>query len=124
LHFSGQNHLPNRRDHDPQWTTAQLQLRLLIRQENDRCIEQVGIFYDLYTAITASHENKIFKRGYADQHGVKYTAVIPTNVFGANDNYNIEDGHVLPGLIHKVFLAKRKLLILINFINGSQKYKS
>lgn len=49
----------------------------------------------------------VLNKGYYDQHGVKYTAVVPTNVFGPNDNYNIEDGHVLPGLIHKVYLAKQ-----------------
>ncbi|NXX99162.1 FCL synthase, partial [Centropus bengalensis] len=46
-------------------------------------------------------------RGYFEQHGCRFTAVIPTNVFGPHDNFNIEDGHVLPGLIHKVYLAKR-----------------
>ena len=51
------------------------------------------------------------KRGYYDQHGLKYTSVIPTNVFGPNDNFNIEDGHVLPGIIHKVYQAKSMLLV-------------
>ncbi|KAM6125992.1 GDP-L-fucose synthase isoform 1-T1 [Pterocles gutturalis] len=46
-------------------------------------------------------------RGYFEQHGCRFTAVIPTNVFGPYDNFNIEDGHVLPGLIHKVYLAKQ-----------------
>lgn len=45
-------------------------------------------------------------RAYFQQHGCTFTAVIPTNVFGPYDNFNIEDGHVLPGLIHKVHLAK------------------
>ncbi|KAI5929527.1 GDP-L-fucose synthase [Manis javanica] len=45
-------------------------------------------------------------RAYFQQHGCAFTAVIPTNVFGPHDNFNIEDGHVLPGLIHKVHLAK------------------
>lgn len=48
-------------------------------------------------------------RAYFQQHGCTYTAVIPTNVFGPHDNFNIEDGHVLPGLIHKVHLAKSEL---------------
>lgn len=48
----------------------------------------------------------VLNRGYADQHGIKYTSVIPTNVFGPHDNFNIDDGHVLPGLIHKVYKAK------------------
>ncbi|XP_078009939.1 GDP-L-fucose synthase isoform X3 [Phascolarctos cinereus] len=46
-------------------------------------------------------------RAYFQQYGCTFTAVIPTNVFGPHDNFNIEDGHVLPGLIHKVYLAKR-----------------
>ncbi|XP_001518831.3 GDP-L-fucose synthase [Ornithorhynchus anatinus] len=46
-------------------------------------------------------------RGYFQQHGCRFTAVIPTNVFGPHDNFNIEDGHVLPGLIHKTYLAQR-----------------
>uniref|UniRef100_A0A8B9D0Q1 GDP-L-fucose synthase n=1 Tax=Anser brachyrhynchus TaxID=132585 RepID=A0A8B9D0Q1_9AVES len=46
-------------------------------------------------------------RGYFEQHGCRFTAVIPTNIFGPHDNFNIEDGHVLPGLIHKVYLAKQ-----------------
>nr|XP_036879107.1 GDP-L-fucose synthase isoform X2 [Manis javanica] len=45
-------------------------------------------------------------QAYFQQHGCAFTAVIPTNVFGPHDNFNIEDGHVLPGLIHKVHLAK------------------
>ncbi|CAJ0960186.1 unnamed protein product [Ranitomeya imitator] len=50
-------------------------------------------------------------RAYHQQHGCKFTAVIPTNVFGPYDNFNIEDGHVLPGLIHKVYQAKREHLL-------------
>ncbi|NP_001070752.2 tissue specific transplantation antigen P35B, like 2 [Danio rerio] len=42
------------------------------------------------------------------QYGRRYTAGILTNVFGAHDNFNIEDGHVLPGLIHKTYLAKKE----------------
>uniref|UniRef100_A0A8C1QU56 GDP-L-fucose synthase n=1 Tax=Cyprinus carpio TaxID=7962 RepID=A0A8C1QU56_CYPCA len=44
-------------------------------------------------------------RALFQQYGRRYTAVIPTNVFGPHDNYNIEDGHVLPGLIHKTYLV-------------------
>lgn len=47
-------------------------------------------------------------RGYFQQYGRRYTAVIPTNVFGPHDNFNIEDGHVLPGLIHKAYIAQKE----------------
>lgn len=43
---------------------------------------------------------------YNDQFGSNFTSVIPTNIFGPYDNYSIEDGHVLPGLCHKAYLAK------------------
>ena len=46
-------------------------------------------------------------RGYHQQHGCQFTSVIPTNVFGPSDNFNIQDGHVLPGLIQKIYNAKR-----------------
>jgi len=46
-------------------------------------------------------------RAYQQQHGRCYTSVIPTNVFGPHDNFNLEDGHVLPGLIHKAYRAQQ-----------------
>ena len=33
--------------------------------------------------------------------------VMPTNLYGFNDNYDIENGHMLPGLIKKILLAKK-----------------
>jgi GDP-L-fucose synthase len=41
------------------------------------------------------------------QHGTKYFTVIPTNVYGPNDNFDLENGHVLPALIHRCYLAKQ-----------------
>uniref|UniRef100_A0A023GIC7 GDP-L-fucose synthase n=1 Tax=Amblyomma triste TaxID=251400 RepID=A0A023GIC7_AMBTT len=45
-------------------------------------------------------------KAYHAQHGCRYTAVIPTNVFGPHDNFNLEDGHVLAGLINRTHQAK------------------
>ncbi|XP_067951415.1 GDP-L-fucose synthase-like [Watersipora subatra] len=56
-----------------------------------------------------SHAKRLIdvqNKAYAQQHGCMYTSVIPTNVFGPHDNFNIDNGHVLPGLMHKVYLAK------------------
>lgn len=39
----------------------------------------------------------VLNRGYAQQCGCTYTSVIPCNVFGPHDNFNMEDGHVIPG---------------------------
>jgi len=44
---------------------------------------------------------------YNEQYGCQFTSIIPTNVYGPHDNFNIEDGHVIPGLIHKSYLAKK-----------------
>jgi GDP-L-fucose synthase len=46
-------------------------------------------------------------RAYNAQYGCKFTSVIPTNVYGAHDNYHLEDSHVMPGLVHKVYNAKK-----------------
>lgn len=39
--------------------------------------------------------------------GLNWISVIPTNVYGENDNFNLNDSHLIPGLIHKAYLAKR-----------------
>ena len=39
--------------------------------------------------------------------GCKFINVIPTNVYGPNDNFELENSHVVPALIHKCYLAKR-----------------
>jgi len=46
-------------------------------------------------------------RAYKEQYGLNYKTVTPTNIYGPNDNFNLETGHVLPSLIHKMYLAKR-----------------
>jgi len=46
-------------------------------------------------------------RAYNEQYGTNYVTVIPTNIYGPNDNFSIEDGHVLPSLLHKCYLAKQ-----------------
>jgi GDP-L-fucose synthase len=40
------------------------------------------------------------------QYGTDYIAVMPTNLYGPGDNYNLEKSHVLPALIRKIHLAK------------------
>lgn len=46
-------------------------------------------------------------QAYREQYGVNYFSVVPTNIYGPGDNYNLENGHVVPTLIHKFFLAKK-----------------
>lgn len=49
----------------------------------------------------------VLNRAYKDEFGLEYTSIIPTNIYGPHDNFNIEDGHVLPGLMHKCLIAQR-----------------
>ena len=43
---------------------------------------------------------------FALQYGCNYVAVMPTNLYGPNDNFHLENSHVLPAMIRKVYLAK------------------
>ena len=45
-------------------------------------------------------------RAYNEQYGTEYKSVIPTNIYGPNDNFSLQNGHVIPSLIHKCFLAR------------------
>jgi GDP-L-fucose synthase len=46
-------------------------------------------------------------RAYHQQYGLDYFSVIPTNIYGPGDNYDLQNGHVVPMLIHKFFIAQR-----------------
>jgi GDP-L-fucose synthase len=48
---------------------------------------------------------EIQMQSYREQYGVNYFSVIPCNIYGPADNYNLEDGHVLPSIVHKFYLA-------------------
>ena len=43
---------------------------------------------------------------YNLQYGTNYIAVIPTNLYGPNDNFHLENSHVLPAMMRKIYLAK------------------
>lgn len=45
-------------------------------------------------------------RAMNKQYGIKTSCLIPCNLYGKNDNYHIENGHVIPSLIHKCYMAK------------------
>jgi len=56
--------------------------------------------------------NKAYENFYkyntsGDESHTLFTSVIPTNIYGPNDNFNFEDSHVIPGLIHKAYNAMK-----------------
>lgn len=45
-------------------------------------------------------------KSYRDQYGCNFISVMPTNLYGPNDNYDLENSHVLPALLRKFHEAK------------------
>ena len=45
-------------------------------------------------------------QAYRRQHGSNFISVMPTNLYGANDNFDLETSHVLPALIRRFHEAK------------------
>ena len=61
-------------------------------------------------------------QAYEKQYGIKnYCSVIPGNIMGPNDAYNLEFGHVIPSLVHKLYLAKRDATDFVVWGDGSAK---
>jgi GDP-L-fucose synthase len=48
---------------------------------------------------------EVQSRAYRAQWGMNYVVLIPTNIYGPHDNWNLTEGHVVPALIHKCYLA-------------------
>jgi len=47
-------------------------------------------------------------RAYNEQYKtMNYSCIIPTNIYGPHDNYSLDNGHVIPSLIHKCYIAKQ-----------------
>lgn len=50
----------------------------------------------------------VYNNAYHAQFGDIFTSVIPTNIFGPHDNFDLQNGHVIPALINKCFSSKSK----------------
>ena len=55
---------------------------------------------------------------YRQEWNCDYIVAIPTNIYGPNDIYNLEEGHVMPSLIHKCYLAKQNNTDLVIWGSG------
>jgi GDP-L-fucose synthase len=58
-------------------------------------------------------------KAYRENYNDNFYCIIPTNIYGSYDNFDLEDGHVLPSLIHRCFLAKNNNIDFV--IRGSGK---
>ena len=62
---------------------------------------------------------EIHAKVYQEQFNKDFICVIPTNIYGPNDNYSLTDGHVIPALIHRCYLAKKQGIDFV--VKGSGK---
>lgn len=46
-------------------------------------------------------------QNYNNQFGRQYICLIPVNLYGPYDNFNLNDSHVIPGILHRLYLAKK-----------------
>ena len=53
-------------------------------------------------------------KAYNAQYGCNFISAMPTNLYGPNDNYNLENAHVLPSLLRKFHEAKEQNLPVVN----------
>ena len=60
-----------------------------------------------YAYAYAKRMSDIQIRAYREQYGLNYVSVIPTNIYGPHDNFSLDKGHVVPMLIHKLYLSQK-----------------
>jgi GDP-L-fucose synthase len=60
----------------------------------------------------------VLGRAYNKEYGTNYVSVIPGNLYGQHDNFNLEDSHVIPALIHKMKIAQTSENPMIVFGTG------
>lgn len=74
---------------------------------NEECVHTGEPFCAYYPYGYAKRMLEVQSRIYYEEFGLKYNCVIPTNIFGPKDNFNLSTGHVVGVLIHKCHLAKQ-----------------
>ena len=60
-------------------------------------------------------------KSYREQYGCNFISAMPTNLYGTNDNYHLENSHVIPALLRKVFLAKNNDQFVIVWGSGKPR---
>ena len=61
-----------------------------------------------YAYAYAKRMLEVQSRAYREQYGCNFVTVIPCNIYGPNDNFDLNSSHVIPALIHKCYIAKEK----------------
>jgi len=58
-------------------------------------------------------------QAYRDQYGCNFITAVPNNLFGENDNYDLNDSHVIPAMMHKMHRAKQNNESVVLWGDGS-----
>jgi len=113
VHFSRQNNVPFGRDDDSQWATASFKRR---------CAQSRNVICSVRWCAGYAYAKRMLDvqtRLYREDHGCNFVSVVPTNIYGPFDNFNLEDSHVIPGLMHKCLLAKKANTDFVIWGSGS-----
>jgi GDP-L-fucose synthase len=68
-----------------------------------------------YSKRIAGYQTNVIKKVL----NANWISVIPTNVYGINDNFNLEEGHMIPAMIHRAYLSKLNSEKMIVWGDGS-----
>tara|TARA_R110002020_G_scaffold241567_5_gene454785 strand:+ start:7875 stop:8807 length:933 start_codon:yes stop_codon:yes gene_type:complete len=63
--------------------------------------------YSNYAYAYAKRMVDVQSRAYREQYGCNFITAIPNNMFGPYDNFDLEDSHVIPALVRKIYEAKK-----------------
>lgn len=88
---------------------------------NEKNIHVGEPFPDYYPYGFAKRMLEVQSRICYEEFEFKYNCVVPTNIYGINDNFNIQTGHVIGVLIHKAFLSKKNNTDFIVWGDGQQE---
>jgi GDP-L-fucose synthase len=74
---------------------------------NESLIHEGEPHHTNYGYAYAKRMLEVGSRALEQQYGINTTCLIPTNLYGENDNHHLLNGHLIPSLIHKCYLAKK-----------------
>ena len=60
----------------------------------------------------------IQSKSYRDQYGCNFITAVPNNLFGEHDNFDLENSHLIPAIIRKIYIAKERNKDVVLWGNG------
>ena len=60
---------------------------------------------------------------YRKQHNCNFISIMPTNLYGPNDNYDLDTSHVLPALLRKIIVAKKNKIPVVEIWGSGSPFR-